>query len=162
MKKKYPKKELVFLVFLLGVFGLNFLGALITKANLDPWYQSLIKPSFNPPSWVFGPVWTFLYIIIAWVGALVWLMPTSSHRGKLLNLWLAQMLLNFLWSFIFFGFHQMLLAALELTCLIGVVAVLTTKLYKVSKIAFSGFFLYLAWIIYAGILNWTLYGLNHF
>ncbi len=161
MKKILNRKAPVFLAFLIGIFGLNFLGAFITKANLDPWYQNLIKPAFNPPSWVFGPVWTILYIIIALVGALVWLKPKSTYRDRLVYLWFAQMLLNFSWSFIFFGFHQILLAAIELTFLIGVVTVLTIYLYKVSRIACIGFSLYLAWIVYAGLLNWTLYALNH-
>ncbi len=160
MKKILRSRELVFLVFLIGVFGLNFLGAFVTKSNLAPWYQDLIKPEFNPPSWVFGPVWTFLYIIIAWVGACLWLLPSSIKRGKLLSLWFSQMALNFCWSFLFFGFHQILLAALELTILIVVVAWLTACLYKTTRLGFYGFCLYLMWILYAGVLNWMLYRLN--
>lgn len=101
MEKKIYKKASVFLIFLLAVFMLNFLGALVTKANLMPWYRTLAKPDFNPPSWVFGPVWTFLYIVIAWVGAFIWLLPKSFKRTKLLSLWLGQMFLNFIWSFLF-------------------------------------------------------------
>lgn len=159
MKKKLQTTS-VYLFFLLGVFGLNLAGAAITKINLMPWYQQLIKPGFNPPDWVFGPVWTLLYIIIAWVGAFIWQMPKSSKKHQLLTLWFIQMGLNFMWSFLFFGFHYILLAALELSLLIVVVGVLTQRLYQVFRLGCYGFTLYLAWIVYAGVLNWMLYLLN--
>lgn len=160
MEKKYYKTGYIYLIFLIGVFSLNFLGAFVTKSNLMPWYQHLIKPNFNPPSWVFGPVWTFLYIVIAWVGAYAWLLPKSFIKTKLLSLWFGQMFLNFIWSFLFFGWHQILLAAVDLSCLIVVVGLLTASLYKVNTLGFYGFCLYLAWISYAGVLNWSIYGLN--
>ncbi len=160
MKKTFYHQASVFFIFLVGVFFLQFFGAMVTKNNLNCWYSHLIKPSFNPPSWVFGPVWTFLYIVIAYVGGLLWSLPTSKLRSNLLVLWFAQMILNFLWSFIFFGAHLMLLAAIELTGLIAIVAILTFQLSKISKTACLGFSLYLLWIIYAGVLNWTLWLLN--
>lgn len=160
MVKKKLEKQLIALVFFIGVFGLSFIASWVTKQGLDPWYTSILKPSFNPPSFVFGPVWTFLYIIIAWVGSYLWMMPKSQIRTQALVLWFIQMGLNFIWSFIFFGMHQIGVAFFELALLILVVFSLIIYLRKIHKVAFYGFILYLIWLVYALVLNYFIFKLN--
>ena len=154
------KRNSTFLVFFLAVFLLNFFASLITKGNLEPWYSSLAKPTMNPPNWVFGPVWTFLYIIIAWVGAYLWNAPKSRLKTKAMVLWFIQIGLNFAWSFIFFGGHQLFWAFVDLVGIVMVTLILTIYLRKMDRYAFYGFCLYLAWLIYAAILNGILIWMN--
>ena len=154
------KKNSTFLAFFLAVFLSSFFASLITKGNLDPWYSSLSKPQISPPNWVFGPIWTFLFIIIAWVGAFLWNRAKNKTKDKLVILWFIQMALNFGWSFIFFGAHQLFWSLVDLAALILVVGVLTYYLRKIDRYAFAGFCLYLAWLIYAGILNGMLVWMN--
>lgn len=154
------KRNSTFLVFFLVVFLLSFLGSMITKGNLEPWYSSLVKPGFSPPNWVFAPVWTFLYIVIAWVGATLWNKSKHPMKDKLVWLWLIQMVLNFAWSFIFFGAHELFWAFVDVTAMVIVVAVLTYYLKKIDIYACAGFFLYLLWLVYAGVLNGMLVWLN--
>lgn len=154
------KRNSTFLIFFLSVFLLSFLASLVTKGNLEPWYSQLTKPGFSPPNWVFAPVWTFLYIIIAWVGAYLWNRSKDKLKDKLVLLWFSQMILNFAWSFIFFGAHELFWSLVDLSAMIIVVAILTCYLKKIDTYAFWGFVLYLVWLIYAGILNGMLAWIN--
>ena len=154
------KKNYVFLFFFLGICLINYFGGVVTKSSLEPWYQTLSRPSFSPPNWVFAPVWGFLYVVIAWVGALLWNEGKSKIRDRALTLWFLQMSLNFMWSYLFFGFKNILFVAIEITILVGVVGWSLIYLKQINKAALYGFALYFIWITYAAVLNWSIYFLN--
>ncbi len=143
------------LVFLVAVVGI---GWLVGATNLPgAWYASLTKPPFNPPDWVFAPAWTVLYILVAIAGWLTWLQPRNRSA---LQLWFAQMLLNFSWSPVFFGLHSMALGlAIILMLLVTIVAFIVVQA-KDNRLAALLFMPYAAWVSFASILNYSLLRLN--
>ena len=148
-------KPLVYLAFIILVLGI---GLLIGASNVpDDWYQSLAKPSFNPPNWVFAPVWSLLYIVIGVVGARTWL---SLRRSMAMRLWFAQMLLNFAWSPVFFGLHDPTSAMIViLGLLVSVVAFIAVS-WRQDRTAALLFAPYLAWVAFATALNAAILLLN--
>jgi len=123
------------------------------------WYAALDKPSWNPPSWVFAPVWSTLYLLMAVAAWQVW---NSDHplRSQAVSLWLAQLLFNGAWSWLFFGLHRPGVAMFELAALI-VLVVLTIRSFRAIRPAAAWLMLpYLAWISFALVLNVTLWRLN--
>lgn len=147
------------------IFGLTVLvaalGSLVTVSQIPTWYASLLKAPFNPPSWVFGPAWTFLYFTMALAAFLAW-HKGRSVMGVVLGLmfYFIQLFLNFLWSYVFFGQHLPDLAFLVI-CLLWVTIVFTLisflKLYRPA-----GYLLvpYLLWVTFAGALNYYVVVLN--
>lgn len=124
------------------------------------WYAQLKKPLWNPPGWIFGPVWTALYIMMAIAAWLIWRSGGFSARRKALMLFLLQLLLNAAWSPLFFGLHQPALAFVEIVLLW--LAILATLLvfWKVQRRAGVLLLPYLAWVSFAAVLNFTLWQLN--
>ena len=124
------------------------------------WYAQLKKPLWNPPGWIFGPVWTALYTMMAIAAWLVWLNCGFSARRKALVLFLLQLLLNAAWSPLFFGLHRPALAFVEIVMLW--LAILATLLvfWKVQRGAGVLLLPYLAWVSFAVVLNFTLWRLN--
>ncbi|WP_069298488.1 TspO/MBR family protein [Neptunicoccus sediminis] len=140
------------------VIGVVVCGALIGVSTAPgPWFDTLVKPTFNPPAWVFGPVWTTLYILIGIAGWRIWQIDRSSAAMKL---WFAQMILNFGWSPLFFGAHRMDLAlgviVLMLVAIFGFI--LTT--WNRDRISAVLFLPYAAWVSFATVLNASLLYLN--
>ncbi len=132
-----------------------------TIASIDTWYKTLNKPFFTPPNWVFGPVWTILYLLMGISMYVVWMKGIKTKKVRIASAcFILQLALNFLWSFIFFGLHQPFLAFFEITALWTAVFFLMVKFYEISKPA--GFLLvpYLIWISFAGILNFSIMILN--
>lgn len=121
------------------------------------WYATLNKPPFNPPAWIFGPVWTFLYVLIGIAGGLAW---TSRARAVAMPWWAGQAILNGAWSLVFFRLHAMAAAlaiiALMLICIVAFIRVM----WPVDRRAAGLFVPYLAWVSFAGILNASLLALN--
>jgi translocator protein len=126
----------------------------------DAWYARLTKPSWNPPNWLFGPVWTVLYILMASAAWLVW--RKYGIAGALLPLafFVLQLALNSAWSWLFFGRHRIAVALVDLAVLW--VAILITLVLFWNRETLAGALLlpYLAWVTFAGVLNWTLWKLN--
>src|SRR5688500_18064978 len=91
------------------------IAGIVTSSNIESWYTYLEKPVFNPPNWLFGPVWTTLYILMGISLFMIWKEPHTPQRKSALRLFFVQLLLNFVWSFIFFYFHQPGFAFLEIT-----------------------------------------------
>ena len=135
-------------VFLLLVFLVAQLGWLFPPGE---WYADLSRPPFAPPNWVFGPVWTVLYVMIAVAGWLVW--QASGTRSKAIALWSTQLVLNALWTPLFFGLHMLGVALLEMTLLWLVIAACVVVFRPVSKVAAWLFVPYLAWVSFAWALN---------
>jgi len=143
--------------------GVSFLAALVGSAFTTPsiagWYQTLNKPSFNPPNWVFGPVWTLLYVLMGVAAYMVWEKGGKESKPAL-TAFGVQLALNSLWSVVFFGFHQLLLAFVEILLLWLAIAA-TMKLFRpFSRKAFWLMAPYLAWVSFAAFLNFTVWGLN--
>ncbi|KAA3510941.1 TspO/MBR family protein [Agrobacterium rosae] len=149
------KKALVYLIF---VFAVVTIGALIGMNNVPgEWYQTLNKPFFNPPNWIFGPVWTALYVMIAIAGARTWL---QSRMGGRMQLWGSQMLLNFLWSPIFFTMQSptgaLILIVPMLICVIAFIIMTSTR----DRISMWLFVPYAVWVAFATLLNASIVYLN--
>ena len=143
-------------VFIALMAGAGFFGSRFPPGE---WYASLAKPSFNPPNWVFGPVWTALYLAIAFAGWRVWLADGPNRRAAL-GLWLAQWVLNALWSWLFFGLHRPDLALAEIVLLFCTIVLFMIAAYPLSRAASSLFLPYGLWVSFATALNGALWHLN--
>lgn len=154
------KKSIQILVAVLICQAAGLIGSFFTISAIESWYDTLIKPSFNPPGWVFGPVWTFLYTLMGIALYLVWAAKKSKIRT--ISLWLfgIQLALNSLWSFLFFGLHSPGLAFAEILVLWA--AILATAFYfsKLDRGATYLMIPYLLWVSFAVILNGALFTLN--
>ncbi len=135
-------------------------AGMFTSQSVPTWYASLNKPSFSPPNWVFGPVWTTLYILLGISFFLIWKENPSKQRNLAITVFAIQMLLNFAWSFIFFYFHLIGAALIEIILLwISIVAMIYLY-YKIKPIAAFMNIPYLLWVSFASILNAGYYFLN--
>jgi translocator protein len=142
------------LPFLIAVFAVSSTGALFRPG---PWYKALRKPAWTPPGWLFGPVWSVLYVMIAVAGWLVW---ERAGIGPVLALWAAQLIVNASWSWVMFGRQQIGLAFATLGLLWLAVASFVVAAWPVSQTASLLFVPYLAWGTFAGVLNFTIWRLN--
>lgn len=131
-----------------------------TAAAIGGWYQNLTKPAFTPPGWIFGPVWTILYTLM---GIATWLVLRSPRQGKrrgALGLFALQLVLNFLWSVLFFGLRKPWLAFAEIILLIGAIGATALAFWPFSKKAALLLLPYLLWVSFAAALNYRLAALN--
>jgi tryptophan-rich sensory protein len=124
------------------------------------WYAQLQKPSWNPPAWIFGPVWTLLYIMMAIAAWIVWRVGGWKRQGRALGLFLGQWLLNALWTPLFFGLHLPLLAFVEIVALWVVLLATILAFRRVRMVAAVLLLPYLAWVSFAAVLNFTIWWLN--
>jgi tryptophan-rich sensory protein len=124
------------------------------------WYASLRKPGWNPPNWIFGPVWTILYAMMAIAAWLVWKRGGFGGQRIALSLFLLQWLFNALWSPLFFGLRNPTLGLLDITLLWLVLAATVVAFWKVRPAAGAMLLPYLAWVTFAGTLNLALWRLN--
>lgn len=154
IKRNYVPSLIVFLVICFAVAGL---GSLATTPNIPDWYAGLNKPSWNPPNWLFGPVWTLLYAMMAVAGWLVW---KRTGWGTAITCFAVQLALNLAWSFIFFGAHQTGLAFLEIVLLWLAIVATIISFWSVSKNAAGLLIPYLLWVSFAATLNFTIWRMN--
>ncbi len=128
-------------------------------AQFEPglWYASIQKPGFTPPNWVFAPAWTVLYAAMAVAGWMVW---RVAGWGRALALWIAQLLLNGAWSWLFFGLHEPGLALAEILVLWIAIAATIAVFLHVRRAAAFLLVPYLAWVSFAGLLNAAIWHLN--
>ena len=146
---------LTYLVFLVLVVGG---GLLVGSSNIpDGWYAGLAKPAFNPPNWIFGPVWTFLYVIIAVAGARTW---HREWRGAAMTAWWGQLAFNFLWSPVFFTLHSIGGALVIVLAMAGAVAAFIGLSWRKDRLSALLFVPYLAWVSFASLLNASILWLN--
>lgn len=141
---------------------IGYFSGMITRASITDWYPTLEKPFFNPPNWVFAPVWTTLYILMGVAAGMVWNKMDSDRINvrKGLQFFAIQLALNFLWSYLFFGLHNPLLALAELIILWLMIFETYVVFKRVSKTAGLLLLPYLAWVSFAGILNAAIFWLN--
>lgn len=132
-----------------------------TVTGVESWYQTINKPSWNPPSWIFGPVWTSLYVMMGIALYLVWKSDSSSILKKTaIILFAVQLLLNFFWSFIFFNQQQIGWALAEMLIMWVLILLTIFAFANVSKTAAWLLVPYIAWVSFAAILNFTIWKLN--
>lgn len=146
--------------FVLGIFVLVVGAAALFGAQFEPgsWYEGLAKPPLTPPNWLFAPVWSLLYLGIAVAGWLVW--RARPGRSRPLALWASQLLLNALWSLLFFGLHLPGLALLEIGVLLVIVIAAAGVFFRLHPVAGGLFVPYAAWVGFATYLNAGLWYLN--
>jgi benzodiazapine receptor len=136
------------------------LGAVITTPEINGWYRTIAKPTWNPPDWIFGPVWTTLYVLMAIAAWLVWTSAGLKEAAMPLTLFAIQLLLNFAWSWIFFGMHQPGWAFAEIVILWLTILATIVAFFCRSRTAGWLLIPYLAWVTFAGVLNFTIWRLN--
>ena len=129
------------------------LGSVANRRSVGLWYKLQRKPPFQPPRWIFAPVWTALYALIATSGYRVWKQEPSMARTRALALWGTQLALNTAWSPLFFGARRKRAALADLAALLGVVAAYAATSRKVDKPAAAMMLPYLGWLGFAGVLN---------
>jgi translocator protein len=157
LKTWYSLGMLLFLILLCLAVGQ--LGVFFTTEHAYSWYNALAKPEWTPPNIVFPLVWTILYVIMAFAAWLVWCDKTPGYRNALI-FWGAQLLLNAMWTPLFFG-QQAILYGLVVIDILWILLLITTVLfYRHSKIAAFLMFIYFLWISFAGILNLMIWQMN--
>jgi tryptophan-rich sensory protein len=144
------------IISLIICVGIGALSGFFTQTGEGSWYEGINKPSFNPPSWVFGPVWTLLYILMGIVLYILW-----TNNAKIVLIFFAiQLALNFFWSLIFFGLQSPLLAFIEMMFLLAAIIITAVYAYPVSKATIWLLLPYMLWVGFATILTLSIYMLN--
>ena len=151
-------KFLSFVLFFIITFSASFIGGLVTISFKEPWYSQLVKSNFNPPEWVFAPVWTTLYLMMTMA---IWFFWHSKNRNlSTVYLYFIHILFNTTWSIVFFGLHQMLLALFVLIGLILMIIILMLRFKRVNIVSYYLMIPYLLWCCFALFLNFNLLILN--
>lgn len=157
MKLKKPH-YLIFSILICQLAGI--IGGLFTSSSVNSWYKELVKPSFNPPSWVFSPVWITLYLLMGVSLYLIWIKKKNKQKNTALTWFYIQLGLNILWSILFFGLKQPLLAFVEIIVLDFAILMTMIKSYRLSKTACYLMLPYILWVSFAAVLNFMLFYLN--
>jgi tryptophan-rich sensory protein len=145
----------------LSVAAASVLGQLATYPNLASWYANLAKPSFNPPDWIFAPVWTLLYVLMAFaVWRILRLPQHSTSRRFALCLFFVQLALNAAWSWAFFGANSALLGVIDIVPQFLVILVTIVAFHRLDRTAAWCLVPLAAWVAFAGFLNVTIWWLN--
>jgi tryptophan-rich sensory protein len=140
--------------------GAAAIGGVVTNAQLEDWYASLRRPGFAPPNYVFGPVWSVLYLTMAVAAWLVWRRDVLSASILPLGLFLLQLVANVAWSCLFFGLQSPALALVEIFLLWGLIAATLIAFWRRSRLAGLLLVPYLAWVTFAAVLNFAFWRLN--
>lgn len=138
----------------------GFVSGFATASSVDGWYATIVKPSFNPPNWIFAPVWTTLYILMGIASYLVWKQPATTQRNNALRLYGVQLFLNFWWSMLFFGLQSPGWAMIEIILLLASILATMLAFRKQSVLASWLLLPYLLWVSFATALNVAIWQLN--
>ena len=156
MKRFFTGLSFVLISELAGI-----IGSIFTFSSISSWYININKPFFNPPNWIFGPVWTILYVLIGLSAFLVWEKKFKKYYSrKALSVWSIQLILNSIWSILFFGLKNPLLAFIEIIVLWFFILKAILMFYKINKYAAYLLIPYIAWVSFASILNLSIVVLN--
>jgi len=151
-------KFLSFILFALVTYSASVIGGIATIEFKEPWYSLLIKPSYNPPSWIFAPVWTTLYLMMT---IAIWSFWHSKNKNvNTIYIYFIHLIFNTTWSVVFFVFHQIFLALIVLIILIGLIIILMNRFKRVNMVSYYLMIPYLLWCLYALVLNMSLLILN--
>ncbi len=150
------------LVFSIGVcFLVAGIGSAITLPSISTWYATLNKPFFSPPNFLFGPVWTILYFLMGVSLFIIWDKNLKNkNKDKTIKTFILQLILNLLWSLVFFGLHQPLLAFIAIIVLWIAIFITIKYFYKISQLAAYLLIPYIVWVSFASILNLAIVLLN--
>ena len=142
--------------------AVGYLSGMVTRASITIWYPTLVKPSFNPPNWIFAPVWTSLYVMMGVAAGLIWNQITMQKAAvtKALQFFIIQLVLNALWSYLFFGLHNLMLATIEVVLLWLMIFETYSQFAKINKTASYLMLPYLAWVSFASVLTASIWWLN--
>lgn len=135
-------------------------GGAVTATSVNDWYAGLNKPFFNPPNWLFAPVWTVIYFMIAFSGWRVWLTNGFAKTKLAFGIYGAQLTLNLAWSFLFFGAQSPLLGLIDIIALLVLIVINTIIFFRLDRLAGILLLPYVAWIGYATLLNAAIWTLN--
>ena len=151
-------KFLSLLLFFIITFSASFIGSLVTISLKEPWYSQLIKSKFNPPEWIFAPVWTTLYLMMTLA---IWFFWHSKNKDmNTIYIYLIHIVFNTTWSIVFFGLHQIFLALIVLIILIALIITLIIRFKRVNFVSYYLMIPYLLWCCFALFLNINLLLLN--
>jgi benzodiazapine receptor len=141
---------------------IGYLSGTVTRESITTWYPTLVKPIFNPPNWIFAPVWTLLYAMMGVAGGIIWnhLETNKEQVKKAFTFFIIQLALNALWSYLFFGLHNPLLALLEIIILWLMIFETYVQFKSINKLAGWLLIPYLAWVSFATVLNASIWWLN--
>lgn len=153
--KKLPKLIISLLIPQLA----GGIGAFFTTPNISTWYASLEKPSFNPPNFIFAPVWTTLFLLMGISLYLIWSKEKGNKKIALI-FFSIQLILNTLWSILFFGLQNPFLAFIEIIILWTFILLTSLKFYRLNKTAAFLLTPYLLWVSFAAVLNFTIFRIN--
>ena len=147
-------KFLSLILFLIITFSASFIGGLVTISFKEPWYSGLVKSNYNPPDWIFAPVWTTLYFMMT---IAIWTFWHSKKRDiNTVYIYFIHIVFNTTWSIVFFGLHQIFLAFIVLIVLICSIIVLIIRFKRVTFVSYYLMIPYLLWCLYALFLNYNL------
>jgi benzodiazapine receptor len=155
-------KNVKILLCVTTCIGVGYLSGMATQSSVTTWFPTLIKPSFNPPSWVFAPVWSLLYTMMGVAAGLVWNRIDCEKEAvkKALVFFVIQLALNALWSILFFGIRNPFLAFIEIILLWLMIYETYVQFGKIDKIAGYLFVPYILWVSFAAVLNGSIWWLN--
>ena len=154
----FKNKFLSFILFFVITFSASFVGGLVSISLKEPWYSQLLKSNYNPPDWVFAPVWTTLYLMMTLA---IWFFWHSKNRDtNTVYIYFIHIIFNTTWSITFFGFHQIFLAMIILMILIFLIIILFIRFKRVNFVSSYLMIPYLLWCCYALFLNFNILILN--
>ena len=155
------RKSITVLILLLTLpLLLGFIAGQVTADNIPTWYASINKPWFNPPSFVFAPVWTTLYLLMGYASYRIWQRREGNRFGIPLALYFSQLALNFLWTFLFFGYHRPDLALAEILLMWILILLTIFQFARIDKPAAWMLVPYISWVSFASILTYHIMILN--
>ena len=151
-----------FIIAILLCESIGISSGLLASANNNEWFDTLIKPAWNPPAYLFGPVWTILYLLMGISLAIIWSNKEAElHKRKAYFLFAIQLFLNFWWSIIFFHFHSPAFALVDIILMIVTIILTIYSFSTFSKTASWLLVPYISWVSFATILNFSIWTLNH-
>lgn len=159
--KRKKTRDVLALVGFVGICLLvSAIGGAVTANSVDTWYQAINKPRFNPPEWVFAPVWTALYILMAIAGWRIWRSHRYQARSIALFVYCIQLVLNLAWSFLFFGLQRIDLALIQIAILLLAIIFTAYLFWKIDRYAGAILIPYAVWVAFASTLNLEIWRLN--
>ncbi len=150
-------KYLSLVLILIITFAASYIGAYTTTTFKEPWYSGIALPSYSPPSWIFPPVWTTLYIMMS---VAIWIIWIKFFDKNILKIYFIHLFFNSIWSVIFFGFHSIGIALINLIIILAFIIFLMKVYYDKNRISFFLMIPYFIWSFYALILNISIFMLN--
>ncbi|MGA9717259.1 MAG: TspO/MBR family protein [Acidobacteriaceae bacterium] len=152
---------IVLAAYIVACEAVGAISGWLSAPQITGWNATLRKPAFNPPDWVFAPVWTSLYALMAIAAWLVWREPDATARTAGLEIFWVQLALNFLWSMIFFRGHALLAAGIEILLLLAAIVAATLLFGRISRMAAYLMTPYLLWVAFATVLTWAIWRINY-